>query len=331
MNTFNSQIGQLFIIGFQGRNPSKAFLNFLAEENIGGVILFADNCQSITDLKDTIRQIKHATGTKPFIAIDQEGGRVSRIKGAPAEIHSAMEYVEKYSLEKFTDDYEKSLIYLDALGININLAPVCDIFINEKNDCLKDRCYGTSKETAIPFIVESVQLAKKQNILSCLKHFPGLGDASVDPHKATAVGDFDFNIWSLREKEIFLAGVEAGADLIMTTHMTLPKMNDTLVTGSEEFIQSYLRNELNFDGVVITDDLTMKGCDPLGDYGQRTVTAFLAGHDILLFGQNMDASMEAYEHFHHAVHNNEIPEKRLKTALERVAGLKLKVAQSVFT
>lgn len=331
MNTITSQIGQLFIIGFQGQNPSKVFLNFLAEENIGGVILFADNCESITDLKETITQIKDATDAKPFIAIDQEGGRVSRIKGVPAEIHSAMDYVEKYSLEKFKDDYEKSLIYLDALGININLAPVCDIFLNEKNECLKDRCYGTTKETVIPFIEESVKLAKKQNILSCLKHFPGLGDASVDPHKATAVGDFDFHIWSLREKEVFLAGAEVGADLIMTTHISLPKMNDTLVTGSEEFIQSYLRSELNYDGAVISDDLTMKGCDPLGDYGQRTVKAFLAGHDILLFGQNLDASMEAYEHFHHAVHTNEIPEKRLQTALERVAGLKLKMIQSVFT
>ena len=81
--------------------------------------------------------------------------------------------------------------------------------------------------------------------------------------------------------------------MIMTTHMKIPQMNDTFVTGSNQFLQTYLRSELEFDGVVITDDLTMQGVNNLGDYGQRTVNAFNAGHDILLFGQNLDASMEA--------------------------------------
>ena len=206
MNKITNQLGQLFVVGFRGPSPSKVFLNFIAEENIGGVILFADNCESIVHLKDTIKQIREASSTKPFIAIDQEGGRVSRIKGAPAQILAASEYVTNYSLEKFTDDYDKSLIYLDSLGININLAPVCDIFLNKQNSCLEDRCYGTTKEEVIPFIVESVRLAKKHTILSCLKHFPGLGDSEIDPHKDTAIANFDYQTWATREREVFAEG-----------------------------------------------------------------------------------------------------------------------------
>ena len=331
MSEINKMLGQLFLIGFKGEEPSKEFLNFISEENIGGVILFADNCKSAKSLKKTIKQIKEATTSYPFIAIDQEGGRVCRIQGKPAQILSAAEYGEKYNVEKYSEDYNRSLIYMDSLGINLNLAPVCDLFLKENNTCLKDRCFGSDIQKVVPFITESIKCAKRNNFLSCLKHFPGLGDTEIDPHVKTAEGSYDQYIWSQREKLVFEAGIKAGSDMLMTTHLLLPKFSDTIVTGSFDIINKLIRKDLAFDSVVITDDLTMKGADILGDFGERTVKAFQAGHDILLFGQNLDASIEAYEYFRSAVDKGEITQNQIEISLERITGLKFKIAQSVFT
>ncbi len=178
MKNIEELIGQLFIVGFKGKAPSSSFLNFLSEEKIGGVILFKDNCPSHEQIRKNIKAITSVSSYKhPFIAVDQEGGRVCRIAGAPAEIAAAKLYAELYGIERFSDDFSRSMICLESLGINLNLAPVCDIFINDKNSCLDGRCFGRTPQEVIPFVTKAVEITKKSNFLSCLKHFPGLGDA----------------------------------------------------------------------------------------------------------------------------------------------------------
>ena len=330
MQNINDQIGQLFLIGFQGAEPSEAFLEFIGKNNIGGVILFAENCTSTQLLKNNIKKIKKASAYfQPFIAIDQEGGRVSRIKGAPAEIAAAKAYGESLGMDRFTDEYSRSTYFMESLGINLNLAPVCDLFLHEENSCLKDRCFGRTPEEVIPFITKAVEISKKNNVLSCLKHFPGLGDSNIDPHIDTPEGFYDQILWSHREKLVFEAGVRAGADMIMTTHLILPEIDNKIVTGSTKIIEELIRTQLDFDSVVISDDLTMHGADTLGTYGERTVEAFNAGHDILLFGQNFEAASEAYTCFLSKCLNNEIASEKISRSLERITSLKLKIAKSV--
>lgn len=322
-------IGQLFMISFQGEQPSAAFLNFIKEENIGGVILFADNCQSIQQIRDNIRLIQDSAKISPLIAVDQEGGRVSRIKGVPAEIAAPFEYATKLGLEKFTDDYSRSLVFIDSLGFNVNLAPVADIFLDEDNSCLKDRCFGQTPEQVIPFVAKAIELARKNRILSCAKHFPGLGDSQIDPHVNTAAAGYDMILWEQRERLPFYHAIEAGVDMVMTTHLSLPKIDETIVTGSGKIINSMLRGMLNFDGVVITDDLLMNGAEPLGDAGERAVAAFNAGHDIMLFGQQPESAMVAFDYFRDACGRNEISKEQLSASLDRVTGMKYKLNQSV--
>lgn len=330
MANMNKLLGQLFIIGFPGENPSPSFLQFIAEEHIGGVILFEENCGTYENVRDNIQKIKEASEQQfPFIAIDQEGGRVSRLHGSPAEIASARTYGESLGLEKFEEDYTRSMYFLESLGINLNFAPVCDLFVNEKNSCLEGRCFGNSPEMVIPFIKTAVEASKKSKIISCLKHFPGLGDCAIDPHKETAYGYFEHQLWQQREAKVFQAGIDAGADMVMTTHMKLPRFDKQIATGSDVIVKDILRHQLAFEGTIITDDLTMKGADELGDIGERTIKAFLAGHDLLLFGQNIDAAIEAYERFRGAILNGEISEERLHSSLERISSLKFKVARSV--
>ncbi len=330
MKEILEQLGQLFIIGFPDDVPSATFLNFIEETQLSGIIFFENNCKTYQNASENILTIKSVyRNAAPFIAIDQEGGRVCRLKGAPAEFRSAFSYGKNESIEKYIEDFSRASVCIESLGFNLNLAPVADIFTNEKNKVLRDRCFGKTPETTSLFVEASVTTLGKIGMLSCLKHFPGLGTAELDPHLETAEASYDQIIWEQREIIPFKAGLDKGADLVMTTHLKLPAFDEQIVTGSKTIIDSLLRNSLSFDGPVITDDLTMEGASVLGDYGERAVKAFKAGHDILLFGQNFDAAVEAYEYFVNAVERGEIDHNQIQASLNRISGVKFKLESSV--
>lgn len=325
-----NKIGQFFMIGFEGESPSEEFLSFLKEEQIGGVILFEENCPNYDTIKKNNARIKSCFHTKaPFIAVDQEGGKVSRIRGIPAEIHAASYYGSKNLLEKFTEDYTHSAVYMESAGISLNLAPVADIFLNPENNCLRDRCFSDDYKQVANFVEKSVEIARHNGLLTCLKHFPGLGAAEADPHNEVAVANYNEDTWKEREMVPFLAGVRKGAEFIMTTHMRVPNIDDKLVTQSEKIIANLLRKQLRFEGPVITDSLVMKGSDELGDVGEKAVKAFNAGHDILLLGQNLEENTTAFDQFEEACRRGEISESRIESALQRISGIKLKLDSNV--
>jgi beta-N-acetylhexosaminidase len=329
MDKLIKRLGQLFVLGFPGEEPPPAILDFIGEEQIGGVILFEENCPTYAAARESIREINLRLETPPLVAIDQEGGRVCRLKGAPGEFKAVAEYAERNDLEHFREDYHRAVVLMTSLGINLNLAPVADLFLNPRNKCLEGRCFGADPDTVSEFVRASVAIAHSQALLCCLKHFPGLGAAAIDPHEATATADYDRVLWVQRERRPFAAGIDAGADLIMSTHMVAPGLDKRMVTASRTVISDLLRDDLNFDGPVITDDLTMEGAASLGDFGQRAVAAFNAGHDLLLFCHDFEATAEAFEYFIGAVREGEIPRERVKAALDRVSGVKLKLGRPV--
>jgi beta-N-acetylhexosaminidase len=329
--TQETPLGQLFMVGFPGAEPPAPFLQFLAEDAIGGVILFEENCPSHQQTRQNIERLRQASRSPHLlVAIDQEGGRVSRLRGAPAEFRSAGDYArEKNGLEHFKEEYRRSAVYMESLGINLNLAPVADIYLNNKNSVLRGRCFGSTAEEVTSFVRAAVDISAHSGLLSCLKHFPGLGSAELDPHVATPHVVFNEIVWSMREMAPFAAGIEAGADLVMTTHVVLEPLDRTIVTGSSRIINELLRSRAAFDGPVITDDLLMEGAAVLGNVGERAVKAFLAGHDILLFGRDYEAAMSAHDDFEEAYHRGEISPVLVATALDRVAGMKYKLRRTV--
>lgn len=329
MSEFAEAVGQLFIVGYPGEHPDREFLDFVAQEQLGGIILFQDNCPTSAATGEAIAAVKaqyrHST---PVVAIDQEGGRVTRLKGAPAEFRAPWSYAENDQLEAYAEDYTRAVLYMEALGINCNLAPVADLFLNEENSCLEGRCFGADAATATPFIRKTIEISHSRGLLACAKHFPGLGAASIDPHRAVTDVDYDFDTWKSREREPFKAAVDSGVDLIMTTHLRVPSIDQTIATGSSTVVGDMLRLYLGFDGPVITDDLLMAGAKELGDAGERSIKAFLAGHDILLFGQDYREARKALYSFRKAVDSGRIPEERLHKALERIASVKIRLARS---
>ncbi len=263
-----NSIGQLFVIGFKGATPPEPLLDFFREERIGGLILFEENCPTHAQVRENIEQVKsYLPDTPPFIAVDQEGGRVCRLRGAPAEFRPASSFASDDDVSLFKEIYSRSAVYLESLGINLNFAPVADLMLNEQNDWLKERSFGDNPSKVADFVRASVEVARESGLMSCLKHFPGLGASNIDPHNETSTADYDNIIWEQREKIPFEAGVRAGADMIMTTHMTIPSIDDKMVTVSEKIISDLARNELQFDGPIITDDLCMGGAEIIGSYG----------------------------------------------------------------
>ena len=329
MEDILGKIGQLFVMGYAGERPPKHFLDFIDEEQIGGFVLFEENCQSYLMARENIELLRSYCRTSaPFVAVDQEGGRVCRLRGAPAEFKSASEYAKNGGVERFVEDYSRSMVLLDSLGFNLNLAPVADIGLDRNNRCLAGRTFGDSPQQVAEFVKAAIGVTRHRGVLSCLKHFPGLGAASIDPHEATATAEYDEIVWRQREKIPFAAGVDEGADLVMTTHLHLPLIDDRMVLISERIISNLLREELQFDGPVITDDLCMKGASGAGNIGERTVKAFNAGHDLLLFGPEHEEAICAFDYFVDAVRRGEVNEENLRGSLDRVAGLKYKLEQS---
>ncbi len=322
------KLGQLFITGFKSETPSPEFLEFIESENIGGVILFKNNCNPHSQAEDSISEIVNRSREIPFIAVDQEGGRVNRFEGAPAEYPSAAYFGERSDIESFKESLSRAAYYLQSLGVNMMLGPVADLGLNQANKCLEDRTFSASAAKAMPFVESAVRTIGSVGMLSCLKHFPGLGAAEDDPHKKISVADFNLQDFLNREALPFKAGISAGADMVMTTHLQLTSIDNKMATESETVINLLLREKLNFDGIAITDDLLMKGAEALGRYGERALKAFNAGHDILLFGNNYQAARAAVEYFKKAYDKGDLDPHRLKISLERISGVKSKLSAS---
>jgi beta-N-acetylhexosaminidase len=318
-------IGQLFITGFDTEIPSPEFLQFVNTENVGGVIFFAENCEPHSLVEESIKKILLVSEVVPFFAIDQEGGRVCRIKGLPAEYGAASDYGKRGDYEAFGEQFSRAAHYIHSLGLNLLFGPVADLAINQSNRCLEGRTFGNTPAKVIPFVERSVRIASRTGLISCLKHFPGFGAAGEDPHFKTTSADYNYQTFLNREALSFKAGIGAGADLIMTTHMSLPAVDSLPATISGEIIKKLLREALDFDGIAITDDLLMMGADSFGDYGERALRAFLAGHDILLFGRDFRAAREAINYFKDAYKHGVISDSRLELSLDRISGIKSKL------
>jgi len=323
------RIGQLFITGFSGKQPPDDFLEFVASENIGGVILFENNCNPHNAAEDLIKQVNAVSRKIPFIAVDQEGGRVCRFRGKPAEYPGASEFSGRGDLDRYVEQFNRAAYYIHSLGVNLLLGPVADLALNSENKCLEGRTFGKSPAHVIPYIERTIKIAKRLGLLTCLKHFPGLGAAGQDPHLKLATADYDLQTFLNREALTFKAGIDSGADMVMSTHVILPKLDTNIATVSEMVVHLFLREKLNFDGIAITDDLLMKGIESTGSYGERALRAFKAGHDIMLFGPNHKAAAEAVAYFKEAFKKGDIDEERLTISLDRISGIKSKLTSSV--
>lgn len=320
------KLGQLFSLGYQGLEPSVEFLNLIQKYQIGGVIFFSANIKNKEQLKENIESLQEKSGIPLFVMIDQEGGRVNRITEDFPIFQSNLSYGEKKDKNGVRKAYSQTARELKKLGINVNLAPVVDVLTNPSNKVISDRSFGSDPLLVAELSRIAVQAIKEEGILACAKHFPGIGDISDDPHSRLP---FNHNSRERFEKIDFLpfkTAISCEVDFIMSTHVIStgldPKFPATL---SKKICSDILRRELNFKGVMISDDMQMKGMRNNFPLEDACYQAFEAGHDMILISENLDEQIKVIEHFEKKLKDKDLSFSRLSEATGRILALKEKI------
>ena len=325
--TLDEKIGQLIMTGINDKVMTEETKMLISQYQVGGIILFANNLETVDQSIQLLNQIKleNEKNIVPlFLGVDQEGGRVERLPemmGLPTNEEIGTKNNEQFSFE-IGELLGKQL---KAFGFNLNFAPVLDVNSNPHNPVIGDRSFGNSSEMVGKLGVQTIDGMKTQQIIPVVKHFPGHGDTDVDSHLELPI--VDKNIAQLQELELipFKKAIESGIDMVMSAHILLPQIDQEFPASlSEKIITGLLREHLKFDGVVITDDLTMQAISEQFDIGHAAVESIKAGTDIILMAHNYDEVISVYENLKSAVEHGEISERRINESIERIIQLKWK-------
>lgn len=322
--TTRDKIGQLFMVGFLGTSVTRDLASFIKEYKPGGVILFSRNLESIEQMVDLTNDLQACSPHSPLlISIDQEGGRVSRLpKGftifPPCELLGRANSTELAYAAAATIAKE-----LRAVGVNMNMAPVLDVNSNPDNPVIGDRAFGTTPDVVCELGLATAAGLQDNNVVACGKHFPGHGDTNVDSHKELPVVDASRERLEAVEFPPFRRAVTQGIASMMTAHVLYRTLDPELpATLSPTIINGLLRQELRYDGVVLTDDLEMHAI--IDHYGieDAAVRAVLAGCDVLLICKDRDREIAAFEAVEQAVASGTISMERLSLSASRITRLK---------
>lgn len=288
---------------------------------VGGLVYFSKNIQSEEQITEMLKNT-HAYLSSLFLAVDEEGGSAARL--ADAGIMDPVDGAQAIGGTGDADNAHSAGVAigaaLNSVGFNLDFAPVADI-TSVENSVMVGRAYGSDAATAAPFVAAMVQGLKEQNITTCLKHFPGNGATSDDAHAGIAISDRTAEEFRAEEFAVFKAGIDAGADMIMMSHMAVPAFtgDNTPCSLSKEVVTDILREELGFEGVIITDALNMSAISEYNSSADAAVTAIKAGCDMLLMPEDFE---EAYNAVLQAVQDGVISEERINDSLRRVYRIK---------
>lgn len=330
--SIDEKIGQLLLVQLrydirgvgvlQLGDAEKTLLKDLAP---GGVILFRENMDNTEQLINLNRGIIRNSKYAPFIAADEEGGLVRRLPRSgkiPVTPVPSAERIARGGPENLYRIYAVLARELAVLGFNMNFAPVADILSNPDNELVATRAFGRTAEEVVPFIRSGVKALQEQGVVSVLKHFPGHGESSGDSH--FEIIRLPFDLQRLREVELkpFQAGIRAGALGIMTAHLYFPEIepNDIPASLSPVFNRDILRDELGFQGLIITDALEMRGLSAVDSPEDAGVLAIAAGSDMLLIPPSPYKQREAIRT---ALIRREILPERLDEAVHKIISVKI--------
>jgi beta-N-acetylhexosaminidase len=317
------KVGQLVVAGFKGIEPPDYILEWLAAGRIGGVILFARNVESPAQLAALTRACHEAAPRPILIGIDQEGGTVARLRQSFTESPGAMALGAAGDEALAERVAHMMAVEMRALGINWDYAPVVDLTYNITNASVGTRSFGADMTHVSRMASACVRGFQRGGVAACAKHFPGLGNTPVDTHNALAVIDTPAERIAAHDLPPYRAVIDAGVMSIMTTHAMITALDDTYpATLSPVVINTLLRDQLGFDGVVATDCMEMNAItDGYGPW-ESAILAAQAGVDIVHFSHTRSRQEEAYEGLLSAARSGRLPETRINEALERIARMK---------
>ena len=339
----DTKIGQMLLIGFRGLSvtPNDQIVKDAKEGRIGGIILFdrdvelqtnVRNIESPEQVKNLVASIQQHSEIPLFVAIDQEGGRVNRLKerfGFPKTV--SQQYLGQLNNNDSTRFYaEQTAATLSSLGINVNFSPVVDLNINPTSPAIGNIERSFSADPGVVYNHSKIVIEEhhEKNLLNALKHFPGHGSAESDSH----LGFTDItNTWQSVELEPYRMLINNGfADFVMTAHIYNQNLDSEYpATLSNKIMTKILREQLNFTGVIISDDMNMSAISQ--HYGLETAIekSINAGVDILIFANNLiydeQIAVKGVDIIKKLVEEGKISKERINDSYNRIMKLKEKL------
>lgn len=325
--TLDEKIGQMVLSGFNGTDFNSELDTLINDLKVGGVILFSRNIEDSKQLKKLNLDIEEANKNIPvFISIDEEGGRVNRLAKNIKRFESAKSIGDKGDIKYAYENGKEIGKTLKEHKINMNFAPVLDIYSNSKNTVIGDRAFGNNEKIVETMGIATMNGLKDEDVIPVIKHFPGHGDTEVDSHIGLPV--VEKSIDQLYDFELvpFKKAIESGADAVMVSHILMKQIDDkNPATLSYNLITGILRNDMKFSNVIITDDMCMKAITNRLSVEEASIKSIKAGSDIILIGSDIGKTKSVIEKIKLEVETNEISEKRIDESVYRILKLKEKL------
>ena len=319
--TDEEKVGQLFI----ARCPTDGAVEKVSQYHLGGYILFAVDFKDETpeSAREKIDSYQQASRIPMLIGVDEEGGTVNRVSRYPAfrsePFKSPQELYQEGGLQEIRSDTMEKCQLLSGLGINVNFAPVCDVS-QDPQDFMYDRSFGKSAQETAEYVDLVVETMEGTGVASVLKHFPGYGD-NEDTHTGIAYDSRPIETFENSDFLPFQAGIEAGAPIVLVSHNIVEAIDASQPASISPQVHRVLREELGFDGVIVTDDLAMDGIRDFISDDRAAVAAVLAGNDLLCctdFETQLPTVLDA-------VRSGEISRERLDESVMRILKLKIEL------
>ncbi|PGY12096.1 beta-N-acetylhexosaminidase [Bacillus sp. AFS031507] len=325
--SLDEKIGQMIIAGISGTTMDTNTKKLLTKYKVGGIIFYQNNLVNPTQAVQFVNQMKSESDPNLplLLGVDQEGGRVTRLPGGLVNFPTNKEIG---SINNSQFSYNVGTIIgkeLKGFGFNLDFAPVLDINSNPKNPVIGDRSFGNNPEVVSKLGIQTFKGIQSQKIIPTIKHFPGHGDTSVDSHLELPI--VNKSLAQLKEFELipFEQAINSGADVVMVAHILLPKLDAAFPSSmSKNIITGILREQLDYSGVVITDDMTMEAIIDHYSIGKASVESVKAGSDIILVGHDYNKIVETISSLKTAVQKGEISEQRINVSVTRILKLKKK-------
>ena len=326
--TIEEKVGQLLMMDFR-KNADDTDMTVLSEDaaqqiadyHLGGVILFAENLDTMEQSQMLVNQMQEAADIELWIGIDEEGGMVSRLD------KSQIPHISIPNAAQMQGDIAQAKqagadigTVLSKIGVNVDFAPVADVYTNPENTVIGERAYGTDANAVADMATAFMQGLEAQGVKAVAKHFPGHGDTATDSHDGIAISNHDLTRLQDVEFVPFSRLVQEGIDFVMVGHITMPQVTeDGLPASLSPQAIALLRENIGFDGIVITDAMNMGAIVSYYPDGQAAVQAIQAGVDIVLMPADLEA---AYLALLDAVGKGEISQTRLDESVRRILEVK---------
>jgi beta-N-acetylhexosaminidase len=324
MATLREKIAQMFLVGVGGNHLTGAERSIIANHPFGGFILFSRNCCAPAQILDLCRDLWNATGNHPpFIAIDQEGGRVHRLPEPFTHYPAAACIGKQNNVELAYGAGKATAEELALVGINLNFAPVLDVNSNPRNPIIGDRAFAADPAEVVRFSGPWIKGLRDGGIIPCGKHFPGHGDTDKDSHLDLPV--VHRSLEELRSVELppFRSACSNGIEALMTAHVLYSTLDPLLpATLSHKIVTGLLRQELSYDGVVFSDDMEMKAITGHASDEEAVALCVSAGIDVMLYCHELPRAVGVFEFLVALAERDEAVRAQVENSYRRITNLK---------